>query len=201
MNEPRVLVTGFEPFDPPWPNPSGLAARALDGRTIAGARVRGVVLPVAWSQAGARLREAIERERPAIAIALGMGGDAFRLERRAVDRKDAPDRPDNLGVVRNGGHRDYPLEPEDRFATLPLAAIARAMTARGAAPYMSESAGQFVCNDLFYDLLRAADAAGIGAAGFIHVPHPRSFASLGVTQALVEDAIAAAVEAAVLHSR
>jgi pyroglutamyl-peptidase len=201
-SEPTVLVTGFEPFDPPWPNPSGLAASALDGRAIAGARVCGAVLPVAYGAAGARLGDAIARERPSIVIALGMGGsESFRLERKAVDRDDAPDRPDNLGVERRGGHRDHPEEPEERFATLPLAAIARAMTARGAAPYMSESAGRFVCNDLFYDLLRAAERAGIASAGFIHVPHPRTFAAQGLKQARLEDAVAAAVEAAVLHAR
>jgi pyroglutamyl-peptidase len=196
-----VLLSGFEPFDPPWPNPSGDAARALDGREIAGARIVGVVLPVAFSVAGAALREAIARHRPRVAIALGMGGDCFRLERKAVDRDDAPDRPDSRGVVRAGGHRDYPGEPEERFATLPLAAIARALTARGASTYMSESAGRYVCNDLFYDLLRAAEAARIEAAGFIHVPHPRSFASRRITQEWLNDAIAAAIEAVLRSER
>jgi pyroglutamyl-peptidase len=190
-----VLVAGFEPFDPPWPNPSGDAARALDGRELRGARVRGVVLPVRWGAAGAALRAEIERAQPEIVLALGMGGEGFRLERKAVDRDDAPDRPDNAGVERTGGHRDYPDEPEERWSTLPLAAIARAMTARGAAPYMSESAGRFVCNDLFYDLMRAAEAHGVRAAGFVHVPHPRAFARLGLTQERVNDAVAAAVEA------
>ena len=45
-----VLVTGFEPFGDNARNPSQEIARALDGRTIAGRKIIGAVLPCVLSR-------------------------------------------------------------------------------------------------------------------------------------------------------
>jgi len=44
-----ALVTGFEPFGGEALNPCALAAEALNGRTVAGWRVAGAVLPCVLS--------------------------------------------------------------------------------------------------------------------------------------------------------
>src|SRR5579872_136577 len=100
-SETVVLVSGFEPFDPPWGNSSGDAARALDARVIAGARVAGVVLPVAYGEAGRALAAHAARHSPRALLCLGMADAPLRVEEAAIDFSDDP-RPDNRGVVRRG---------------------------------------------------------------------------------------------------
>lgn len=58
-----VLRTGYESFGEHETNPSGEVARALDGATVAGHRVIGEVLPVAFENVGDRTR-APGRPRP-----------------------------------------------------------------------------------------------------------------------------------------
>jgi pyroglutamyl-peptidase len=196
MSEPVILVSGFEPFDPPWGNSSGEAARALDGRVVAGARVAGIVLPVVYGEAGRALAAEVARVRPRAIVCLGMADAPLRVEEIAVDRADDA-RPDNRGVVRKGGLRAREREPESRASTLPLDAILETWRGLGIEAGRSASAGRFVCNDLFYDAMRAAEAHGIARAGFIHVPHPKRFRSGEIDQAGVNRAVEAAIGAIV----
>ncbi len=55
MTPPRILLTGFEPFDGESVNPSWQVARSLQGETIAGARVHSPSLPLATLVQGVRL--------------------------------------------------------------------------------------------------------------------------------------------------
>ncbi len=58
-----VLLTGFEPFGGDAANPSRDIVRALAGRTIAGHRVVGVVLPCVFGRSARELRACLRRER------------------------------------------------------------------------------------------------------------------------------------------
>ena len=61
MTPRGVLLTGFDAFGGADRNPSELATRALHGRTIAGHRVRALVLPTAFAAAPAALAAALAR--------------------------------------------------------------------------------------------------------------------------------------------
>jgi pyroglutamyl-peptidase len=59
--------------------------------------------------------------------------------------------------------------PDAYFATLPATAIAAALRAAGLPAEVSQNAGGFVCNHLFYTLMHLA-AGQSWRAGFLHVP-------------------------------
>ena len=71
---------------------------------------------------------------------------------------------DRVGMIAGG--------PAAYFATLPVNAIANALGAAGLPAEISNSAGTYVCNQVFYRLMHhTADAGHRWHAGFMHVPH------------------------------
>jgi pyroglutamyl-peptidase len=172
-----VLVTGFEPFAGDPVNPSGDAARLLDGQVIAGRRVHGVVLPCVFATAPAALRAAIEATRPEMVLCLGLAASrlGFQPERVAINLVDARI-PDNAGAQ----PVDEPViagAPAAAFTDLPVKAMVAALVAAGHGAAVSYSAGTFVCNQVFFALTQAlaqapAHALPGGArvrGGFMHL--------------------------------
>ena len=119
---PDVLVTGFDPFhldrDIAQSNPSGLAALALDGRVVAGARVRAAILPVRFGDFDAGIVEdllaplfspAATVSNLRLVVTMSMGRDRFDLERFPGRRRSAT-QPDN-GNVYTGASTTNPLPP------------------------------------------------------------------------------------------
>jgi pyroglutamyl-peptidase len=165
-----VLLTGFEPFDGQAVNPSALAVRALDGRAIESRRVVAEVLPVRFGDAVVALRRALQRARPEIVICVGEAGGRAEIavERIAINVDDARI-PDNAGAQ----PIDRPIArrgPAAYWSTLPIKAIVAALAARGVPASVSQSAGTFVCNHVFYGLMRALARRRGVRGGFIHVP-------------------------------
>ena len=167
---PRVLVTGFEPFDGDELNPSWEVARALDGECIAGAVVAAARLPCVFATSLAALDAAIARQRPCIVLALGLAGSrsAISVERIAVNLVDARiadnalAQPIDEPVVAGG--------PPAYFTRLPAKAIVADLQRSGIAAELSFSAGSFVCNQVFYGLMHRLRRRPSVAAGFIHLP-------------------------------
>ncbi|MFM1992004.1 MAG: hypothetical protein RJA99_4961 [Pseudomonadota bacterium] len=165
-----ILLTGFEPFGGESVNPSWLIASALDGETIGGARVHAQRLPTAFRASLRVLRAALRRHRPVLVVALGQAGGRAELsiERVAINVDDAriPDnagaRPIDVPVVRGG--------PAAHFSTLPIKAIVAALRARGVPAAVSQTAGTFVCNHVFYGLQHALAGTRV-RGGFVHVPY------------------------------
>ena len=187
----NVLLTGFEPFDKDPLNPSWEVARALDGwqpaAMNAACTVRAVQLPCVFGDAIARLDEAMAQWQPTLGICLGLAGGRTEItpERVAINVDDARI-PDNAGrqpvdtAVQAGGPAAY-------FSTLPIKAMVRDMRAAGVPAAVSNTAGTFVCNHIFYALMHrlAAPATGTALAGggavrggFIHVPALPELAAL-----------------------
>lgn len=171
MTLPQILLTAFEPFGGDLVNPSLLIARQLHGQTIAGARVVAVELPCVFHRALTALEEALERTRPtlAVAVALGLaaGREGLSIERVAINVDDARI-PDNAGAQ----PVDQPIAPGGPaawFSTLPIKAIAAALNQAGVPASVSQSAGTFVCNHVFYGLQQRLAGTGV-RSGFIHVP-------------------------------
>ena len=167
---PAILLTGFEPFDGDDRNPSQAIVQALAGHAIAGHRIVGHELPVAFGDSLRVLRQALRRTRPALVVCLGQAGgrDAISLERVAINVDDAR-------IADNAGARpvDRPViarGPAAYFSTLPITAMTAAVAAAGIPAAVSQTAGTFVCNHVFYGLMHALRRRPGVRGGFIHVP-------------------------------
>ncbi|WP_460135213.1 pyroglutamyl-peptidase I [Pseudomonas sp. S1_E04] len=180
-----LLLTGFEPFDQDLLNPSWEAARQLDGMQLdEGVRIVARCLPCAFATAGECLVQLIAELRPAMVIAtgLGPGRSDMSIERVAININDARI-PDNLGAqpidtaVVVGGPAAY-------FSTLPIKAMVKALREAGIAASVSQTAGTFVCNQVFYRLQHALTGSGV-RSGFIHVPGQASMALSSVVDGLL----------------
>ncbi len=176
MSEPavNVLLTGFEPFDKDPVNPSWEVARALDGWVCEGATVRAVQLPCVFGKAIEQLDTALLQYQPTLVISLGLAGGRVDItpERVAINMDDAriPDnggqQPVDASVVSGG--------PAAYFSTLPLKAIVRDLRAQGLPASVSNTAGTFVCNHIFYALMHRLAKRGDPSrtrGGFVHVPY------------------------------
>lgn len=166
----KVLLTGFAPFASEAINPSWEAVRALDGRTIAGHQIVTAELPTEFGASPPALRSALRASQPRVAIAVGLAGgrDGISLERVAINLIDARI-PDNAGdqpidaPVRRGGPAAY-------FSTLPIKAALLALRDARIPAHISQTAGTYVCNQVFYALMHALRRHPDTRAGFVHVP-------------------------------
>lgn len=168
-----ILLTGFEPFGGEATNPSWDAAqRAAERLTSHGSPAVAVQVPCVFDTSRTVLQDALERYRPEIVLSVGQAGgrECVSLERVAINVDDAriPDNAGNQPV-------DRPIEedgPAAYFSTLPVKACRKAVARAGVPVEVSQSAGTYVCNHLFYGLMSAL-AAGDGAVrgGFVHVPY------------------------------
>jgi pyroglutamyl-peptidase len=171
MNDaPTLLLTGFEPFGGETINSSWEVARRLDGESIAGGRVVARQLPCRFGDAAAVLRQALHACRPALVLALGQAGGRsdFSVERVAINVDDARI-PDNAGAQ----PVDLPVAPDGPaayFSTLPIKAIVAGLRAQGVPASVSQTAGTFVCNHVFYALMHALRDRPAIRAGFVHLP-------------------------------
>ncbi len=165
----KILITGFEPFGGESINPSWEVAKALDGLKLQDAQLVAVQLPCVFSQSLGPLQHALAIHQPRIVLALGQadGRSDFSIERVAINVCDARipdnagDQPIDLPVVTDG--------PAAYFSTLPLKKMALALKAKGYPASISQTAGTFVCNQVFYGLQHALIGSEV-ISGFVHVP-------------------------------
>jgi len=168
-----VLLTGFAPFDGESVNSSWEAVQALQGEHISGHAVVCAQLPVTFDMSLEQLMELVREHHPALVICVGQatGRRAISLERIAINIADARI-ADNAGAqpidkpVVSGGQPAY-------FTSLPIKAMLRDLSEAGLPAEVSQTAGTFVCNHLFYglmhDLQRRRALTGV-RGGFIHLP-------------------------------
>ncbi len=174
--DPAVLVTGFGSYPGVEENPSDAAVKGLQGFRVAGARVQALILPVVYGSAARKLKNAIKRFNPCAVVCFSAGRPGpFLLERIARNRDDDP-RKDSTGKV----HRGTPIDkkgPPELPSTLPLDVIRARLSAADIPSVASDEAGGYLCNHVFYQVLRALPPDR-GVAGLIHMPLPASKADL-----------------------
>jgi pyroglutamyl-peptidase len=174
MQQPKILLTGFDAFGGASLNPSWLAVQALHGRQIAGHRVVAAQLPTVFGESLRLLLAELKLHRPALVICVGQAGGrhALSLERVAVNVNDAP-LADNAGAQ----PIDTPVvegAPAAYFTSLPIKAMLAALQIEGVAAEVSQTAGTFVCNHVFFGLMHAlATSRPLRhiRGGFVHVPY------------------------------
>ncbi len=164
----RVLLTGFGPFRHYRLNPSEQMAAHFNGLEIGGSTIEGRVLPVSYRGCRA-VADEIRRNPPQAVVMLGLRATHRRigLERIAVNIADGRF-PDETGDRAENRVLD-PTGPDGIFATLPIHTIHNALSTGGFSSHISNSAGTYVCNALFYHVVRVAGEFQI-PAGFVHIP-------------------------------
>ncbi len=168
-----VLLTGFEPFGGASINPSWVAAQALHGEEVVGRQLVAAPLPTAFDASLQALNERLHALRPELVICVGQAGGRSKLslERVAINVNDAPiadnahAQPVDTPVVLGG--------PAAYFTSLPIKAMLAALQREGIAAEVSQTAGTFVCNHVFYGLMHALATDPLfqrTRGGFVHVP-------------------------------
>lgn len=169
----KILLTGFDAFGGATLNPSWLAVRALHGRQIRGRTVVAAQLPTVFDASLRELNALLKKHQPALVICVGQAGgrSALSLERVAINVNDAPI-ADNAG----GQPVDTPVKPgapAAYFTSLPIKAMLAALQAESVSAEVSQTAGTFVCNHVFYGLMHTLATRRElkhTRGGFIHVP-------------------------------
>lgn len=167
----KVLVTAFDAFGDADTNPSELVVGQL-ATTISGAHIHTAVIPTVFSSSATSVFELVDSIAPDVIIMLGQaaGRSAITPERVAINVDDARI-PDNAGAL----PIDKPIVaggPAAYFSTLPIKAITKAISDAGIPASVSNTAGTFVCNHVFYAVMHhlAQSDYRHTRAGFIHIP-------------------------------
>ena len=165
----RILITGFEPFGGQSINPSWEVARALQGLPWPEVQLQAIQLPCVFAQAQGALTRALDAFRPDTVLALGQaeGRSDISVERVALNLVDARI-PDNAGAQ----PIDQPVvagAPVAYFSTLPIKHLVARLRAAGFPASVSQTAGTFVCNQVFFALQHALAGRGV-RSGFVHLP-------------------------------
>ena len=159
-----VLITAFEPFGGAETNITQSILSLLPD-SFADWAIEKVCLPVSCKRAPIVLREAIATYSPDLVIMLGQcsAGENIRLERFAINMMDSS-KADNDGYIPNEEtiYADQPLALQ---TSLPIKELVRFCTDNVQPVQVSNSAGLYVCNRVYYEALHLRQRAI-----FMHVP-------------------------------
>ena len=159
-----ILLTAFEPFDGAETNITQSVLSLLPD-SLADWAIEKVCLPVSFKCAPIVLREAITTFSPDLVIMLGQcpTGENIRLERFAINMMDSS-KADNDGYIPNEEtiYADQPLALQ---TPLPIKELERFCTGNVQPVKVSNSAGLYVCNRVYYEALHLHQRAI-----FVHVP-------------------------------
>ena len=156
-------------------------------------------LPTVFGKSFSLVKEVIEKEKPDFVLLIGQAGGRAEItpERVAINLDDARI-PDNEGnkpedqYIFSDGENAY-------FSTLPIKAMVSEIKKEGVPARISNTAGTFVCNHLFYSVLYFVKKQELGIpAGFMHVPFiPEQTKEKKESPSLPLSAIVRGVEAAI----
>ncbi|MHB2169738.1 pyroglutamyl-peptidase I [Alsobacter sp. R-9] len=176
MSPPRLLVTGFGPYPKVRVNPTGVIARRLGAsRRLArlGIAVTAQVLETSYAAAGAAVPPLIAAVEPDACLHLGLAPRerVIRIETRGENRtrRLSPD-------VRGRRPASLKLRPEAPAAlrgTPRAAALLAGLRRQGLPARLSQDAGAYLCNAMYFWSLDEARRAGRDRpVVFVHLPWP-----------------------------
>lgn len=168
----KVLLTGFDPFGGETVNPASEAVKQLGGMAIDEVVIVSEEIPTVFKKSMEELKRAISNHQPDIVICIGQAGGRTQItpERVAINIDDAriTDNEGNQPIdkpIVEGGSPAY-------WTTLPIKRIVERMKENGIPAAISNTAGTFVCNHIFYGLMDYIHHTAPGIrGGFIHVPY------------------------------
>ncbi|OWT50202.1 MULTISPECIES: pyroglutamyl-peptidase I [unclassified Bacillus (in: firmicutes)] len=166
-----VLLTGFDPFGGESINPAWEVAKSLHEKTVGEYKIISKQVPTVFQKSISVLKEYIEELNPEMIICIGQAGGRpdITIERVAINVDDARiadnegNQPVDVPVVEEG--------PAAYWSTLPMKAIVKRVQEEGIPASVSQTAGTFVCNHLFYGLMHELEKRDKKIkGGFIHIP-------------------------------
>lgn len=165
----KLLITGFDPFGGESVNPAWEAVKLLP-ETIGEYILCKLEIPTVFTLAAETVLKRADQIQPDVILCIGQAGGraAVTPERIGINIANASiadnqgNQPKNEPIVPDG--------PDGIFATVPVQAMADAISAAGLPGQISNTAGTFVCNDTLYRLLHHY-AGTATRVGFIHVPY------------------------------
>ena len=164
-----LLITGFEPFGGDELNPALEAVKRLERLQLEGARVVTCTVPVVLQTSIDAVIGAIKTHKPDYIMTVGQAGgrSAITPERVAINIDDyrIPDNEGNQPI----DQKVLGSGPDAYFSTLPIKAMVKAMQDKGIPAQLSNTAGTFVCNHLFYGVQHYLRDTNINH-GFVHIP-------------------------------
>ncbi|AUW07401.1 pyroglutamyl-peptidase I [Vibrio campbellii] len=165
----KALITGFEPFGGASINPALEAVKRLATEQVEGGEIVVCEVPVVRYKSVDTVINAINEHNPDFVITVGQaaGRAGITPERVAINVDDfrIPDNEGNQPV-------DEPVVdcgPEAYYTTLPIKAITKTLQENGIPCQVSNTAGTFVCNHLFYGVQHYLADKDI-RHGFVHIP-------------------------------
>lgn len=195
-----LLLTAFEPFDGRQVNSSLEVARDVASGTHSGLVLTLLELPVVRERCEEMLFDSLDTAPPKILLMLGEAGDRLRVtpECIAINRENFRI-PDNSGV-QPGNQLIDPAGPAGYFTTLPVETMVDRMQQSRIPAEVSYTAGQYVCNRLFYRAMQYISLKQLHTgAGFIHLPflHEQAILAGERSNGLSRQILVAAVETAI----
>ncbi|EMA6344908.1 pyroglutamyl-peptidase I [Bacillus cytotoxicus] len=178
-----VLLTGFDPFGGEKMNPAWEVVKALHEKEGNGYKVISKQIPTVFHKSIEQLESYIDEFNPELIICIGQAGGRadITVERVAINVDDAriPDNEDyqpiDVPIIEGG--------PVAYWSTLPIKAIVKKLREEGIPASVSQTAGTFVCNHLFYGLMHQLATKNKNTrGGFVHIPFLPEQASLHVNQ-------------------
>jgi pyroglutamyl-peptidase len=162
----KILLSGFEPFNMARTNSSELVVREIEKQDF-DFEVTYAILPVVYQAAFTQLKAVFDEVKPDAVISLGQaeGRTAISLERNARNKDDVP-MADNKGEIRSE-RVIIDAAPKSLPTSLPIEDIYQELMKSEIPVEYSESAGNFLCNNLFYNSQFAFTNI---SSGFIHLP-------------------------------
>lgn len=193
MPLPRLLLTGFGPFPGAPRNPTAEVvtrlAEAGAGRRL-GVEIVGHVFATTWAALD-ELPALLAATRPDLVLHLGLKRRARaitveatarnRVLRAAVDAAGVA--PASTMLAADG--------PPRLAATLPVRCMASRIAGLGLATEISDDAGRYLCNGLFYRSLARRDRP----TGFLHLPPTRGLAGPASDLFTIDDLVRATAAA------
>jgi len=170
-----ILVTGFDTFGKLAFNPSEMivAQLAAGPRTTFGEELHCHVLPTAYDKAAKNIVTLMRKTRPSLVLGLGASAtrDKICLERFALNLDDAAIE-DNIGCIRRG--QEIAIGgPAALKTNVNVAAVLNRLADAGVPAEISNHAGTFVCNHVYYRVLhRLEKELPQSRCLFVHVPVP-----------------------------
>jgi pyroglutamyl-peptidase len=170
----KLLITGFDPFNQQVINPTQLIIERLP-KNFKNITIIPVLLPTIRFVSTEKLIHSIEKCNPDVVLMLGQAGgiDGFHIERVAINIDDFRIKDNNQNQP-----IDEPIHVEGEaayFTTLPIKKMAHALQQADFKATLSNSAGTFVCNHVFYGCAHYIKSTKSSTLyGFIHVPFETS---------------------------
>jgi len=167
----KILVTGFDPFGGKKVNPA-LEVIKLLPKKIGENEVRILEIPTVYKKSVEKIEKEIESYKPDYVLSIGQAGGraSISIERVAINIDDfrIKDNEGNQPIDENifkDGENAY-------FSTLPIKSIQEELSKNNIPSSISNTAGTFVCNHVFYGVRYLIEKKYKGIkSGFVHIPY------------------------------